>query len=71
MISTNTVLHYFIKSNWAGYVVRMGKGKVYRILVGKPGGKGPLGKPRRRWANNIKKHLREIQWGGIDWIDLV
>jgi hypothetical protein len=40
------------------------------ILVGKPTGKRPLGKPRRRWEDNIKMDLREIEWGGIDWIDL-
>jgi hypothetical protein len=42
----------------------------YRILVGKPEGKGQLGRPRRRWVNNIKMDLREIGWGGMDWIDL-
>jgi hypothetical protein len=43
---------------------------VYRILVGKPEGKRPLGKPRRRWEDNIKMNLREIGWGGMDWFDL-
>jgi hypothetical protein len=42
----------------------------YRILVGKPEGKGPLGRPRRRWVDNIKMHLREIGWDGVDWIDM-
>jgi hypothetical protein len=42
----------------------------YRILVGKPDGKRPLGKPRRRWVDNIKIDLREIGWDGMDWIDL-
>jgi hypothetical protein len=42
----------------------------YRILVGKPKGKRPLGRPRRRWVNNIKKNLREIDWDSIDWIYL-
>jgi hypothetical protein len=42
----------------------------YRILVGKPEGKKPLGRPRRRWANNIKMDLREIGWDGRDWIEL-
>jgi hypothetical protein len=41
----------------------------YKILVGKPEGKRPLGKPRRRWEDNIKKDLRDIGWGGTDWID--
>jgi hypothetical protein len=39
-------------------------------LVGKPEGRRPLGKPRRRWVDNIKINLREIGWDGIDWIDL-
>jgi hypothetical protein len=41
-----------------------------RILVGKPEGKRQLGRPRRRWVNNIKINLREIGWEGMDWIDL-
>jgi hypothetical protein len=56
---------------WAGHVARMGETrKAYRILVVKPEGKGPLGRTRRRWAGNIKMDLREIGWGGVDWIDL-
>jgi hypothetical protein len=46
------------------------KGNAYRILVGKPEGKKPLGRPRRRWASNIKMDLRKIGWGGMDWIGL-
>jgi hypothetical protein len=42
----------------------------YRILMGKPEGKRPLGRPRRRWVDNIKIDLREIEWDGMDWIDL-
>jgi hypothetical protein len=42
----------------------------YRTLVGKAEGKRPLGKPRRRWVDNIKIDLREIGWDGMDWIDL-
>jgi hypothetical protein len=42
----------------------------YRILVGKPEGKRPLGRPRRRWEDNIRMDLREIGWVGMDWIDL-
>jgi hypothetical protein len=41
-----------------------------RILVGKPEGKRPLGRPRHRWEDNIKMDLREIELGGMDWIDL-
>jgi hypothetical protein len=40
------------------------------ILVGKPEGKTPLGRPRLRWVDSIKIHLREIGWDGMDWIDL-
>jgi hypothetical protein len=42
----------------------------YRILVGKPEGKRPLGRPRRRWVDNIKMDLREVGWDGRDWIHL-
>jgi hypothetical protein len=42
----------------------------YRILVGKPDGKRPLGRPRRRCVDNIKIDLREIGWGGMEWIEL-
>jgi hypothetical protein len=44
---------------------------ICRILVGKPKGKRPLGRPRRRWEDNIRIDLREIGWGGMDWIDRV
>jgi hypothetical protein len=40
------------------------------ILVGKPEGKRPLGRPRRRWVDNVKMDLRQIGWDGVDWIDL-
>jgi hypothetical protein len=46
------------------------KRKAYRILVGKPEGKRPLRRPRHRWEDNIRIDLREIGWGGMDWIDL-
>jgi hypothetical protein len=46
------------------------KTNAYRILMGKPEGKRPLRRPRRRWVNNIKIHLREIRWIGIYWIGL-
>jgi hypothetical protein len=44
--------------------------KVYKVLVGKPEGKRPLGRPRRRWEDGIRMDLREIVWGGVDWIRL-
>jgi hypothetical protein len=46
------------------------KRNAYRILVGKPEGERPLGRPRRRWEVNIKMDVREIGWGGVDWIYL-
>jgi hypothetical protein len=42
----------------------------YRALVGKPEERRPLGRPRHRWEDNIKMDLREVGWGGVDWIDL-
>ena len=57
------------RMRWAGHVARMGEGRgVYRILVGKPEGKRPLGKPRRRWVNIIRMYLREVGCGYMDWI---
>ena len=52
-------------------MARMGEGRgVYRVLVGKPEGKRPLGRPRRRWENNIKMDLYEVGRGCVDWIEL-
>jgi hypothetical protein len=49
---------------WVGHVARMGEGRgVYRFLVGKPEGRRPLGRPRRRWEDNIKMDLQEVGWG--------
>jgi hypothetical protein len=54
------------RMRWAGHVARMGEGRnVYRVSVGKPEGKRPLGRPRRRWEDGIKMVLREIGWGGV------
>jgi hypothetical protein len=59
------------RMRWAGHVARMvPKRNVYRILVGKPAEKRLLERPRHRWDDNIKMYLREIGWGGMDWIDL-
>jgi hypothetical protein len=59
------------KMRWAGHVARMGEGRgAYRILVGRLEGRRPLGRPRRRWEDNIKMDLQEVGWGGIDWIDM-
>jgi hypothetical protein len=49
--------------------VKMRRG-AYRALVAKPEGGRPLGRPRRRWEDNIQMDLREVGWGGVDWIDL-
>jgi hypothetical protein len=55
----------------AGHVARLGeKRNAYRILQGKPEAKRPLGRPRRRWVDNINMDLREKEWDGIGWIDL-
>jgi hypothetical protein len=59
------------RMRWAGYVARMGEEKnVYKVLVGKPEGKRPLGRPRRRWEDGIRMDLRKIGLGGVDWIRL-
>jgi len=59
------------RMRWAGHVARMGEWRsMCRILVGKPEGKRPLGRPRRRWEGNIKMDLREVGCGIMDWIEL-
>jgi hypothetical protein len=59
------------RMRWAGLVARMGeKRNAYRILVGKPEGKRPLGRSRHRWVDNIKIGLRGIVWECVDWIDM-
>jgi hypothetical protein len=61
-----------IKMRWAGNVARMGKKRnAYRLLVGKPEGKRPQGRPRLRWVDNIRMDLGEVGWGDVDWIGLV
>ena len=56
---------------WAGHVARMGeKRRAYRVLVGKPEEKRPLGRPRRRWVDNIRMDLQEVGGGYVDWIGL-
>jgi hypothetical protein len=56
---------------WAGHVVRMGEGRAaHRVLVGRPDGRRPLGRPRRRLEDIIKKGLQELGWVGMDWIEL-
>jgi hypothetical protein len=56
---------------WAWHVARIGEGRgVYRVLVGKSEGKRPLGRPRRRWEDNIKMELQEVGFGDMDWIEV-
>jgi hypothetical protein len=59
------------RMRWAGHVARKGeKRNAYRLLVGKPEGKRPLGRPKCRWVDNIRMDLGEVGWGDVDWIDL-
>jgi len=56
------------RMRWDGHVARMGEEKgVYRVLVGKPEGKRPLGKPRHRWVDNIRTDLQQVRRGYVDW----
>jgi hypothetical protein len=59
------------RMRWAGHVARMGeKMNAYKLLVGKPEGRRPLGRPRRRWLDNIRMDLIKVGWGDVDWIGL-
>jgi hypothetical protein len=59
------------RMGWAGHVIQMGeKRNTYRLLVGKPEGNRPLGRPRRRWVDNIRMDIGEVRWGDVDWIGL-
>ena len=59
------------RMRWAGHVARMGEDRgVYRVLLGNPEGRRPLGRPRRRWVDNIRMDLREVCCGYMDWIGL-
>jgi hypothetical protein len=59
------------RMRWAGHVARIGeKRNAYRLLVGKPEGRKPLGRQRRRWLDNIRMDLVEVGWGDVDWIGL-
>jgi hypothetical protein len=60
-----------IKMRWVGYVARMGeKRDAYGLLVGKPEGRRPLGRPRRRWVDNVRMDLGKVGWDDVDWIGL-
>jgi len=56
------------RMRWAGHVARVSERVVFRVLVGKPEGKRPLGRPRRRWVDNIRTDLQEVGCGYMDWI---
>jgi len=59
------------RMRWAGHVARTGEERgVYRVLLGKPEGRRPLGSPRHRWVDNIRMDLREVGCGYMDWIGL-
>jgi len=59
------------KTRWVGHVARVGERRgVYRVLMGKPDGKRPFGRPRRRWEDNIEMDLQKVGCGGVDWINL-
>jgi hypothetical protein len=59
------------RMRWVGHVARMGEEmNVYRVLMGKPEGKRPLGRPRHRWEDGIIMDLKETGWGSVDWIQL-
>jgi hypothetical protein len=59
------------RMRWAGHVMHVGDGRgMYRVLVGKPEGKRPLGRPRYRWEDNIQMDLQEVGCGGMEWIEL-
>jgi len=59
------------RMRWAGDVACMGERRgMYRVLVGKPEGKRPLGRPRHSWKDNVKMDLQEVGCGGVEWIEL-
>jgi hypothetical protein len=59
-----------MRMRWAGHLAHMKRRNVYRILAEKPEGKSQVGRPTRRWEDNIKMDLKEVGWGGMDWIHL-
>jgi hypothetical protein len=59
------------RMRWAGHVARMGRGRgVYKVLVGKPEVRRPLGRPRHRWEDNIRMDVRKVGCGCVDWMEL-
>jgi hypothetical protein len=67
--SSPNIVRVIKSRRWARYVARMGEERVvYKVLVGKPEGKRPLGRPRCRWEEYIRTDLQEVECGGMDWI---
>ena len=67
----NITVCMYVLMRWVGHVAHMGEGRVvHRLLVGKPEGKRPLGRPRHRWEDNIKMDLQEVGGGCGDWMEL-
>ena len=59
------------RKRWTGHVARTGEGRgVYKVSVGKPEGKRPLGRPKRRWEDNNKVDLQEVRCEGMDWTEM-
>jgi hypothetical protein len=70
LFKTHTLNYTQYIMRWAGHVARMWEVRgACNILVGRPEGRRPLGRPRRRWEDNIEMDLREIGFGDVDWID--
>jgi len=64
-------LRKYRRMRWVGHLARMGERRcAYRVLVGKPEGKRPLGSPRGRWEDNIKVNFQEVGFRAVDWIDM-
>ena len=58
------------RMRWAGHVARIDERELYRVFLGKPEGRRPMGRPRRRWVDNIRMDLKEVGCGYMDWIGL-
>jgi hypothetical protein len=73
LYSSSSIIRIFRlwRMRWVGHVARMReKRNAYRLLVGKPEGKRPLGRPRHRWVDNIRMGLVKVGWGDVDWFGL-